>query len=222
MGLLSAIGFLLPLGVAGAFSAIPIAAAIVILSSDRARRNGLAYLVGLTAALFIVAFALSFGISALPSGSSPLRAMLLAVGAIVLGVLLITYGLVVFLRRPAGPREGGGWLGALDRAPAWTTLGTGVAMSIRPKALLLAVAVGVAVAKSDLTPGDTLIAVGVFAVLSVSTVAVPVVFTVVAPERAKRWLSAGKDFLARHGRGLTLIVSVLIGVVLVGDGLARL
>ena len=220
--MLTALGVLLPLGIAAAFSTIPLAVATVILLSARARPNGLAYLIGLAVGVFVVTLALSLGLGTIAPTAGGVRYVLLGAGEIALGVLLIGYGVLVFVRRPRPSAAGGRWSRALDRTPVWSTLGVGVVMSMRPKALLLSVAVGVAIAKGDLVIGETLIGVGVFTALAISAVAVPVVFVLVDPVRARRWLMAAKGFLVRHGRVLMLIVSVVVGVVLIGDGIARL
>jgi len=222
MGLIGTIGLLLPLAAATALSTVPLAVVTVILLSRRGRGNGLAYLIGLTVGVFAVTFGLSLGIGAIPQSAGSPRSGLIVAGEILLGAALIAYGLIAFFRRPAPTGRSGRWTRALDRTPMWSALGVGLLMSLRPKALLLSAGAGVAIAKADLDLGTALIAVGIYTLVSVSTVAVPVIFTLANPMRARRWLMLVKRFITQHGRGLSVVVGGRIGSVMIGDGLSRL
>lgn len=228
MSLLAAIGLLLPIGIAAAFSTIPVATATAILLSGRARRNGVAYLIGLAGGSFLVTLALAFGLGHLPPAPGIAQSPLLAIIELVLGVLLIGYGVFAFVHGrhrkpdPAQPKPPGRWARTIDKAPLWTALAAGIIMAFRPKALLLSVAAGVAITKADIEPGEGVIAVAIYTVIAASTVAVPVIYMLIDQVRATRWLQSAKGFLALHGRILTLVVCALIGAVLIGDGLIRL
>jgi hypothetical protein len=221
VSLLAVEGILLPIAVAGAFSTIPLAVVSVILLSERARRNGIAYLIGWAAGIFVITLGLSYGLGVIPPATGKSKDVFVAVIEIVLGLLLIVYGVFIFRRRPAAEAKENRWLTALDHAPTWSVLGTGLLLNLRPKALLLGVAAGVAVSRADLATGEIFIAIGIYTVITASTVAVPVIYMLIDPVRATRWLRTAKDFVAQHGRALTLIVCALIGVVLIGNGLTR-
>lgn len=221
MNLLALVGVLLPIAVAGAFSTIPLATVTAILLSGRARGNGIAFLIGWASGIFVVTLGLSFGLAVLPPATGHSKDVILAVLELVLGAGLVAYGVIAFRRRPAAEAKQGRWLTALDHAPAWTVLGAGLVLNIRPKALLLGIAAGVAISKAGLATGETFLAVAIYTVITASTVAGPVVFMLIDPKRATKWLRSAKHFVTRHGRALTLIVCVLIGVVLIGNGLTR-
>lgn len=221
MSLLAAVGILLPIGFAGALSTIPLATVTVILLSGRARRNGIAYLIGWAGGIFLVTLVVTYSLAFLPPATGPSKDVVVAVIEVVLGLLLVAYGVFVFRRRPPAEPKQGRWTKALDRAPTWSALSTGIILNIRPKALLLGVAAGVAISKSSLSTGETFVAIAIYTVITASTVAGPVIYMLVDPVRATRWLQSAKAWVAEHGRPLTLIVCVLIGVVLIGNGLTR-
>lgn len=52
----------------------------------------------------------------------------------------------------------------------WTAIGVGVVLNLRPKALLLAVAGGLAIGSSRLTTAETIAAAAIYAALSASVI----------------------------------------------------
>jgi hypothetical protein len=69
---------------------------------------------------------------------------------------------------------------------------------------------------------DAVIALAIYTVIAASTVLVPIIATIAAPERTEPKLVAGRDWMIRNGEAITSIIGVVIGVVIVGMGLGRL
>jgi hypothetical protein len=62
----------------------------------------------------------------------------------------------------------------------------------------------------------------VYTVIGASTVALPIIVTLAAPGRAEPRLIAAKEWMLRHGAFLTDLILAVIGLVIVGLGIARL
>lgn len=223
MSVLETIGILLPLGVAGAFSSVPVAVVIAILLSRRSRPNGVAYLIGWAGGAFLVTLALTVSLGYLPPSTREPHSPVFAGIEIALGILLIIYGIIVRRRaaRESVPKTRR-WLEALHTAPIWIALSTGIVLNFRPKALILGIAAALTIANSQLPGGQDLAAVGIYTIITASSVAGPVIFSLLNPSRAQAWLATARRFVTDHGNALTLIVSILIGVALIGNGLTRL
>nr|WP_256430625.1 GAP family protein [Herbiconiux sp. VKM Ac-2851] len=116
-------------------------------------------------------WALGSGLSAI--APRPVFGHRTVVGAaeLVVGLALIVYGILA-LRRTGraseAPRRG--WLDRLASVHLWTAIGVGVVLNLRPKALLLAVAGGLAIGSSRLTTAETIAAAAIYAALSASVI----------------------------------------------------
>ena len=72
------------------------------------------------------------------------------------------------------------------------------------------------------TRTDTAIAVAVFVVIGSLTVAGSVLFYLLAGDRAARPLAAVKEFMSDHNAVIMMVVLLLLGAKLLGDGIAGL
>lgn len=223
MSLLGVIGSLLPLGVAAALSSVPMAVAIAILLSKQSTRNGVAYVIGQFAGAMALTSALSSGLALFPDRRFHSHHLIIGTTELAIGLILVGYGLYRLLRRqePTKPSSQG-WMQHLATIGAWAAFGIGVGLNFRPKALLLALAAGLAIGSGDLTVAETLLAAGVYSVFATSVVAGAVIAHVTNPAATARWLEAARIWLKDHGQLVTLIVTVLIGVVILGNGLSRI
>ena len=85
---------------------------------------------------------------------------------------------------------------SLDSLPAF---GLGLALNVRPKAFLLAVAAGLILHTASLEPEAAVVGVAFFTVVATSTVVVPVLLTLLSPTRMQPRLLAARGWLARPG-----------------------
>jgi hypothetical protein len=222
---LSALGQVLPIAVAVAFSSVPITATILILLSPKRNISGTAFLIGWVAGLIIVVSAATFGAQALPITSLRTRQAAFGIAEIVIGAALVIFGVVSGLRavRHPTPAQGATWLSAVKSFGPRPSLGLAVILNFRPKGLLLGVAAGLAIGGGEgMTAGDAVIAIAFYVVISASTVAIPIISTIAMPELMQPWLVRAQTWLELHGRLVTALLMGLIGVVILGAGLGQL
>ena len=217
-----AIGDLLPAAVAVALSPIPIVAIVIVLGTSRARVNGVAFalgwIVGLTAVSALVVGLLGGSGDGGPSGpSSALQ--------LVLGLVLLVPAARKSRTRPHGDSEPEmpGWLASVDHMSTARALALGVALSAaNPKNLALTASAAAAIAQAGLDGADTVLAVATFVVLGSVTVAGAVLATLVAPRRTAAPLASIKTFMARNNAVIMMVILLVFGAKLVGDGMAGL
>jgi hypothetical protein len=221
---LSALGQVLPIAVAVAFSSVPITATILILLSPKRNISGAAFLVGWVAGLIIVVSAATFGAQALPITSLRTQQSAFGVTEIVIGAALVILGIVSGLRavRHPTPAQGAKWLSAVKSFGPRPSFGLAVVLNFRPKGLLLGVAAGLAIGGDATSAGDALGAIAFYVVISASTVAVPIISTIAMPELMQPRLVDAQHWLEQHGRLVTALLMGLIGVVILGVGLGQL
>ncbi|WP_328526533.1 GAP family protein [Kribbella sp. NBC_00359] len=211
---------LLPLALAAALSSVPISATIFILLSESRRRSGLAFLAGTVfGTLATVALATVAG-QALP-GRPREHDALVAKLEVVIGSALVLLGVVTLARRSrAGSGRGPGWLDSIGTFGILPVFGIGLALNLRPKAILLAAAAGLAIAGVNLVFHDDLGLMVFYTVLATCTVGIPIVATILFPRRMEPRLLSAKAWIAAHSTTLGATMMILIGGFIIAVGVS--
>jgi threonine/homoserine/homoserine lactone efflux protein len=216
-----AIGDLLPSAIGVAISPVPMIAVILMLGTPRARTNGPAFALGWIAGLVSVStlvLLLSGGADDPDSVASD------AVGwtRLVVGALFLLMAARQWKARPQPgvEPEMPKWMAAIDSFSPGRSLGFGVLLSgVNPKNLALAFAAGTAISQAGVSAGGDAVALAVFVAIGSLTVAGPVILYLATPRRAETWLAEGKDFMAAHSAVIMMVVLLVLGTKLLGDGL---
>jgi hypothetical protein len=220
-----AIGGSLPLAIGVALSPIPIIAVVLMLTTPRARGNGLAFVLGWLLGLGIVG-AIVLAIAG-PSGASQAGGPATWVGWVkmVLGVLLLLVALRQFRDRPRDGDEAPmpKWMGAIDGFTPVKALGfAAVLAGANPKNLLLAVAGAAAIAQTGISGAQQAIAYLIFALIGTVGVGAPVVIYLALGERSQQLLARLKDWMSRHNAVIMSVLCLIIGAKLIGDAIGAL
>ncbi len=221
---MEAIGHILPFAAAVALSSVPIMATVFILLSPNRSRSSVPFLVGWVVGLIVVVSLAALLAQAVPTARLP-RQPDTAVGSIEIVVGLLLIGLAVLTLRHArrqSTHEVPKWLRSSGELGPWEALGLALLLNVRPKALLLAIAAGLTIRADADSLTDAAVAIGIYTVIACSTVAVPIVATLVAPARMEPRLVATRTWLIANGEALGAVIGIVIGVVIVGMGIARL
>ncbi|GAB2598431.1 GAP family protein [Microlunatus antarcticus] len=223
-GFFDILGALVPLGLAGAFSWLPVTGVVVLLLAGSGLVKVWAFVVGRIVGLALLTIGFVAGARALPVPSSTptMEGPVVAGAETAAGVALVVVGVVTWLRRDrARDRGEPAWQRRLGDASVPAVLLTSLVVDLQPKGLLLGLSSGVVVRAGDLPFAEAAVAVLIYLALASSSVLLPVIATHVAPVRTERWLRLAQAWLAEHGSVLTAVVAALVGVVLVVDGLLR-
>jgi hypothetical protein len=218
-----ALGGLLPIAVAVAISSVPITVTILILLSPNRNRAAVPFLIGWVTGVVAVIVLSALGASALPAPPRRGPDIVIAVLHIMIGIALVALG-VINLRRSSRSEHTGlpGWLSAVDSFGALAAFGVAVLLDFRPKGLLLGIAAGLALHAASLRASEAAVLIGIYTLIATSTVVVPITGSLMARRWMEPRLIAARDWLARNGRTLTSAMMLMIGVVILGVGLAEL
>jgi threonine/homoserine/homoserine lactone efflux protein len=219
----SVVTALLPLAVVVAVSPVPIIAVVLMLLTPRAAGTSAGFLVGWVVGIAGVTtgFLLLAGDPA--PGNASLTSDVAAWVELVLGVLLLALAARQWRSRPAPGEEAGlpRWLSATDRITAGRAGGLGLALSAaNPKNLLVSVAAGLVIAEGNLSSAQGTWAVVAFTLTAASTVAVPVLAYAVGRRRMSGPLGSLRRWLIAHSSVVTAALLLVIGAVLLAQGLA--
>jgi threonine/homoserine/homoserine lactone efflux protein len=218
-----AIGELLPSALAVALTPIPIIAVVLVLGAPSARTAGPAFAFGWIAGLVLVSVVvvLLVGTADDPDTDDPgLNWFKVAIG-----VLFLVMAARQWTKRPRQGEapEQPAWMTSIETAtPQRAALLGAMFAGANPKNLALTLAASASIAEAGLDGGDTAIAVAVFIILASTTVAGPVLFYLAGADRAARPLAAVKEFMADNNAVIKMVVLLLLGATILGDGLAAI
>jgi hypothetical protein len=211
---------LIPLALAAALSSVPITATIFILLSESRSRSGLGFLVGTVLGTFATVMVTTLIGQALP-GRPRQHEALVGTLEVVIGSALVLLGLVTLARRSrAGSGSSPGWLERIGTFGILTVFGIGLALTLRPKAILLAAAAGLAIVGVNVPFHDDLGLVVFYTVIATCTVGVPIVATMLFPRRMEPRLLSAKGWIAAHSGAVGATMMILIGGFVIGVGLS--
>ncbi|HEU0181944.1 MAG TPA: GAP family protein [Agromyces mariniharenae] len=222
--MLEATWHILPISIAVAISSVPIMATILILLSPNRTRSALPFLIGFVLGLALVVTLCTLFAQAIPTPRSARRPDT-AVGTaeILVGLALVVIAVVAWVRARRNPSTAAPkWLEGVSRLGAWGSFGLALLLNVRPKALLLAIAAGLALRGDGVTATQAAILIGVYTLVSASTVAVPIIATLVDHRRMEPRLLRAREWLDRNSGQVTAVILLLIGLVIIGTGIARL
>jgi threonine/homoserine/homoserine lactone efflux protein len=218
-----AIGDLLPSAFAVALSPIPIVAVVLILGASHARTAGPAFAVGWIVGLLAVSVVvvLVLGVGADSDGDDPGVDWL----KVAIGLLFLLMAAKQWQKRPQEGQEPEtpGWMATIDSATPVRAAVLGAALSgANPKNLALTLAASASIAEAGLDRADEAIAIAAFVALGSITVAGSVLFYSLDANRAARPLGAIKRFMSDNNAVIMMVVLLLLGAKLLGDGLASI
>ena len=133
---------------------------------------------------------------------------------------------MVLLGVHPGPSDraasGGGtrWLDGIGSLGSLPVFGIGLALNLRPKAILLVAAAGLAISRAHLSFDETFVLVVVYTAIATCTVVAPIVLTILLPHRMEPRLLAAKEWIAAHSTGVSATLMILIGGFVIGLGIS--
>ena len=218
-------GQLLPLALTIALSPLPLAALLLMLLAPGGFRAAAGFSIGWFVGVLLAATLLALLSSLLPHDRAGGTRVLQVMVPLLLGIALIVLGIVQWHDRPTRgaevplPR----WLSALDRlTPARATMiGVGYA-AFRPKNLVMAAAAGVIILGAHTDPTGVVVSVALFTVLASITMLTPVLAYAFGGPRVRVRLARLREWLVRNMPLITVLTVLLLGLFLVGVGLATL
>jgi threonine/homoserine/homoserine lactone efflux protein len=219
------IGDLLPLAVGVAISPIPIIAAILMLLSARAAQTGTGFLLGWLVGIIAVTVVVLALVGQAGDTSSGKPSTLSTIIKIMLGALLVLMAGRQWRGRPKQDETASmpKWMSAIESFTFVKATGLGVVLSaLNPKNLIMCVGAGTTIGAAHLSGGQASIAVGVFTVIAASTVAVPVIGYLFARQRMTAPLNGLRTWLTQHNAAVMSVLLLVIGVALIGKGIAAL
>jgi threonine/homoserine/homoserine lactone efflux protein len=219
----AAVGALLTPALGIALSPFPIIAVILVLGTPRAKACGTAFtagwLVGITALTTVIAVLFS------GADTNDSTSTLMAWLRVAAGVALIALAAKKWRGRPAPGEEPEmpGWMASIDsiRPGRAVALGAGLG-GLNPKNVAFALAAAGATSDAAAHGTDLVIGIAVFVVLASSSVLAALLAFVLGGSRAAAPLDAVKRFMVANNHVIMMVVFLVLGAKILGDGIAGL
>jgi hypothetical protein len=219
------IGEIIPVAMGVAISPVPIIAVILMLFGPNARGNGIAFAAGWVVALLIaggIVLVVSDGadVSTDDSASDGAYGLRLLIGVLLLGLAVRQWR--------SRPKEGEEaempkWMSMIDEFTPVRSLGLAAFLAaVNPKNLGLTIAGASRISQAGLDGGEDWLTLIIFVVLASVTVLAPVVYYLLAGASAERLLNPMKAWLVANNATVMVVLFVVLGAKLVGDGLGGL
>jgi Sap, sulfolipid-1-addressing protein len=212
---------LIPLGLVVSLSPISIIPAVLVLQAPRPRPSSLAFLGGWLLGLVAIT-ALAVTASGALGGMHKAPPHWVSWVRVVLGSLLIVFGIVRWLTRKrasGSPR----WMSSFASiAPPRAGITALVLAVVRPDVSLICVAAGLAIGSGRLDVAGVWICVAIFVVVAASSVAIPILAYLGAGERLDEPLARLKNWMERNDAALTAAVLLVIGLMVLYNGIHAL
>lgn len=220
------VGEILPMAVGVAISPLTIIAAVVMLLSPRAKSMSVALLIGWIIGIFATITAFMVLASTIPAGDADAPSLASGVLKLVLGVLLLLVATRQWRRRPTSGQQAvlPAWMAAaIDSLTPAKGLVLGVLLAAAsPKNLLLAASAGLLVGSAELTGAENTVVVIAFTALAGCTVFIPVLGYLFASSRVLEPLERSREWLVSNNTAITAVLVLVLGVLMIGKGLAVL
>ena len=222
--MLGSLGQLLTVGLAAAFSSVPVTVLLVILVSPRRAVAAAPFAVGCVAGTLGVVLAAVAAAQLVPPPRPRQPSLTIVIVQIALGLILIGLGIRAWLRRkrPRHTRKLPGWAArTLEGMGPIRAFVIGVILEFRAKSIVLALVVSLQVHAAASTTLAILVVV-IYVVVSTVTITVPVGAMLVAPQRTEPWLTAATARLATAGPIVSAVALWLLGLGVLAAGLLSL
>ncbi|MFE3763827.1 GAP family protein [Streptomyces sp. NPDC059104] len=219
-----AMGAMLPAALAIALSPFPLIGIVLILSGAQGRRNGLLFAAGWITGLAITATLVAVIFSGADDPDSTSSAIA-DWGRVLAGGALVVLGVRKWFNRPrAGERaEPPRWMASLDDATAGRALLLGALLSgANPKNLVLTASAATSIVETGAHDVGIIAAIAVFVLIASCTVLAAVGIHLTGGRRAASFLDSVREFMVGNSVVITVIVLVLLGASILGDGLSGL
>jgi Sap, sulfolipid-1-addressing protein len=137
-----------------------------------------------------------------------------------LGILLLLAAIVVARRKPKPPdpdKPASGIVNKMVANPApWSAFAVGLVIFAPGVTFLAALQV---IATSNASDFETAVAIIIVVVINVLLVWLPIVMHIIFPNRTTRYLTAFNGWLRAHSRVILIVIFIVVGLILVGNGI---
>lgn len=219
----TAIGASLPYAVAAALSPVPITAVALILVAHRGIAASL-FAAGRVFGYALVLTCVIIGSELIRPGTEVDPSPAGEIARFAIGAIAVGAGIWSWLGRSSTESSiaPGRWVTVVDRITPRRSAPLGFALSAGPKSLVLIAGGGLAIVAASASWREEALAALIFLGVATSTALVPIVLYYALGARAAGPLRSLHGWMQTNSAGISAVLLILVGVVLIGSGISGL
>jgi hypothetical protein len=145
---------------------------------------------------------------------------LIATMEVIVGAAMVLLGTINLARQDrTQDRDRTSWLDNIGSFGVVPIFGIALALNLRPKAVLLVTAAGLAISKANLRFEENLVLTVLYTAIATITTVIPIVATVLAPEWMEPRLRSTKIWIAGHSTAISSTMTILVGGFVIAVGI---
>jgi len=222
--MLDAIGEVLPAAAGVALSPFPIIAIVLVLSTPRGNANGVAFVAGWLVGLTALA-ALLYGIAAAVDDPGSETSAAVAWIKVAVGVALLALAAKKWRTRPRDGEQPHTpqWMASIDRIEPLRAIGLGAALGgANPKNIAFTLSATTSISELGLSGRGGAFSTGAYVLLASLTVVIPVLAHLALGRRISPSLDSLKQFMLTNNAVIMMVILIVLGAKVLGDGLGGL
>ncbi len=209
------IALIIPHAIAVALSPMPIAALILLLLSNKAKLNSIAFMLGWIIGLVLNVIILSFIFNQQQSVTHASNTMTAAIVNGVLGLFLLYFAFISWKSRPkvgvTPPMPK--WMSVIETMSPWMSFVIALSLiTINSKNTILNVAVGAEIGQLATSMSEAITAICVYTLIASITITVPVIAFLIAGNRLAHALQLTKEWFIYNSSTILFILFLILGV----------
>jgi threonine/homoserine/homoserine lactone efflux protein len=217
---------LISLAIAATLQPPQVVAMIILLQTRQGTANGLAYIGGMTAfrlALGGTSWVLLSGLESSIETSGGDFDIVVGTILVVLGLLMLVHALRQGFSAPGEDEAAVSWLEKLETVSPLQAFLVGLAfLALDPRDWIIDISAVNLIAEADLSSAQSLLAYLAYILLAQSILWIPLILTLVVPDRARRGLARLNAWMKAHETGIEMTVAILFGLLFLAIGLEHL
>jgi NADH:ubiquinone oxidoreductase subunit 5 (subunit L)/multisubunit Na+/H+ antiporter MnhA subunit len=221
--MLAVLADLLTIGVGVAISPIAIVTVILLATAGKGRTTGTAFVLGCYAfAVLFLTILVVIGRAARTDEPESGAHITVDVVEIVLGLILLVLAVLQWRKRSS--HEPPAWMAKLDGLTLVNAFIVGMLISgpLSPKDLPLLVAAGGRISQASLALWEIVAVILIFSLIGIAAILVPWIISVISPGSVEARLSGVRTWLMANHAVIMTLLFLLLGVKLIGTGVADL
>ncbi|KAA9132999.1 GAP family protein [Microbacterium caowuchunii] len=221
--MLAVLADLLTIGVGVAISPIAIVTVILLATAGKGRTTGTAFVLGCYAfAVLFLTILVVIGRAARTDEPESGAHITVDVVEIVLGLILLVLAVLQWRKRSS--HEPPAWMAKLDGLTVVNAFIVGMLISgpLSPKDLPLLVAAGGRISQASLALWEIVAVILIFSLIGIAAILVPWIISVISPGSVEARLSGVRTWLMANHAVIMTLLFLLLGVKLIGAGVADL
>lgn len=214
---------LLPMILGTVLAPVWIIIVLLILRSPNGLVKAIAFIAGVTVVRLAQGFLFRYVIGAKATesanGASPIMSTLM----MVLGILLLISAIKTLMKEADPDAPPPKWMSMFDQATVVKLFGLGILFTlIAPKLWVFTLSALGVIHGANLSPADQVQAFLIYVLGAQSLLILPLLIYAIVPRQSASLLNSASDWLTKYNRQITLVVSIVFGVLFLWKGISGL